>query len=76
MPTSRQLPGLHIVCVGDRESDIFELFDQRRRQGGPVDLLVRAKHNRCLQDGEKKLFEHMAQGEANGRMCIAVPRKR
>jgi hypothetical protein len=73
---SRQLPGLHIVCVGDRESDIFELFDQRRRQGGPVDLLVRAKHNRCLQDGEKKLFEHMEEGKANGRMCIAVPRQR
>jgi len=73
---SRQLPGLHIVCVGDRESDIFELFDQRRRQGGPVDLLVRAKHNRCLQDGEKKLFEQMEEGKANGRMSIAVPRQR
>jgi hypothetical protein len=73
---SRQLPGLHIVCVGDRESDIFELFDQRRRQGGSVDLLVRAKHNRCLQDAENKLFEHMAQGKANGYMSIAVPRQR
>jgi len=73
---SRQLPDLHIVCVGDRESDIFELFDQRRRQGGSVDLLVRAQHNRRLQDTEKKLFEHVAQGEANGHMSIAVPRQR
>jgi len=73
---SRQLPGLHMVCVGDRESDIFELFDQHRRQGGSVDLLVRAKHNRCLEDGEKKLFEHMAQGKANGHMSIMVPRQR
>jgi hypothetical protein len=64
------------VCVGDRESDIFELFDQRRRQGGSVDLLVRAQHNRRLQDSEKKLFEHMAQGEANGHVSIAVPRQR
>jgi hypothetical protein len=73
---SRQLPGLHMVCVGDRESDIFELFDRRRRQGGSVDLLVRAKHNRCLQDEEKKLFEHMAQGKPNGHMSIMVPRQR
>jgi hypothetical protein len=73
---SRQLPDLHMVCVGDRESDIFELFDKRRRQGGSVDLLVRAKHNRCLQDEEKKLFEHMAQGKPNGHMSIMVPRQR
>lgn len=73
---SRQLPGVHIVCVGDRESDIFELFDRRRRQGGSVDILVRAKHNRCLHDEERKLFEHMAQGKPDGRVSIAVPRQR
>jgi len=73
---SRQIPGVHIVCVGDRESDIFELFDQRRRQGGAVDLLVRAKHNRCLLEEEAKLFEHMAQGKPDGRMSITVPRQR
>lgn len=73
---SRQLPGVHIVCIGDRESDIFELFDRRRRQGGSVDILVRAKHNRCLEDEEKKLFEHMAQGKPDGRVSIAVPRQR
>jgi hypothetical protein len=73
---SQQLQDVHVVCVGDRESDIFELFDQRRRQGGSVDLLVRAKHNRCLEDEEKKLFEHMAQGKPNGHMSIMVPRQR
>jgi hypothetical protein len=66
----------HVVCIGDRESDIFELFDQRRRQGGRVDLLVRAKHNRCLEDTEKKLFEQLADGEADGLVSIAVPRQR
>ena len=73
---SRQLSDVHIVCIGDRESDIFELFDQRRRQGGAVDILVRAKHNRCLQDQEKKLFEHMAQGKPDGSVSISVPRQR
>jgi len=73
---SRQIPDVHMVCIGDRESDIFELFDQRRRQGGAVEILVRAKHNRCLQDQEKKLFEHMAQGKPDGSVSINVPRQR
>lgn len=73
---SRQLPDVHIVCIGDRESDIFELFDQRRCRGGAADILVRAKHNRCLQDEEKKLFEHMAQGKPDGSVSISVPRQR
>jgi hypothetical protein len=52
------------------------LFDKRRRQGGRVDLLVRAKHNRCLQDEEAKLFEHMREGKADGHVSITVPRQR
>lgn len=73
---SAQLPGVRLVCVGDRESDIFELFDHRRRQGGAVDLLVRAKHNRCLENEEQKLFDHMAQGKPQGSATISVPRQR
>jgi len=72
----RQLQHVHIVCIGDRESDIFELFDRHRRRGGPEDILVRAQHNRCLQDPEQKLFEYMAQGEADGSASISVPRQR
>ena len=73
---SGQLGGVHLVCIGDRESDIFELFDQRRRQGGAVDILVRAKHNRCLHNEEQKLFDHMAQGKPKGTVSISVPRQR
>jgi hypothetical protein len=62
--------------VGDRESDIFELFDYHRRQGGAVDLLVRAKHNRCLQNEEKKLFDYMARGKPQSTASISVPRQR
>lgn len=73
---ARQIPNVHLVCIGDRESDIFELFDRHRRQGGNVDLLVRAKHDRCLEDEEKKLFEYMRQGKADGHVSITVPRQR
>jgi hypothetical protein len=73
---SRRIADIHIVCVEDREGDIFELFDKRRSRGGRVDLLVRAKHNRCLMEEEKKLFEYMREGQADGYMQVSVPRQR
>ena len=38
-------PEIEVIGVGDRESDIFELFDYRRRKAPRVQLLVRAKNN-------------------------------
>lgn len=71
-----QIPQTHLVCVGDRESDIFELFEQRRKQGHRADILVRVQHNRCLEGEEKKLFEYLRQGKPDGQASIAVPRQR
>lgn len=65
-----------LVCVGDRESDIFELFDERRKLGGRVDILVRVQHNRCLEGEEEKLFECLCDGPAVAEVSIAVPRQR
>lgn len=71
-----RLAHTHLVCVGDRESDIFELFDERRKQGGRVELLVRVQHNRCLQGEEEKLFACLRQGPAAAEVSIVVPRQR
>lgn len=73
---AEEIPETHVVCVGDRESDIFELFDQRRNRSARVDILVRAQHDRCLDEQGKKLFECLAGGEADAEICIAVPRQR
>lgn len=47
------VPGCEVICVGDRESDIYELFveyEQRRAQGLPVaQLLIRSNKDRCLE---------------------------
>lgn len=47
------VPGCEVLCVGDRESDIYELFveyEQRLAQGLPVaQLLIRSKVDRCLE---------------------------
>lgn len=70
------LPDTEVVVVGDRESDIFELFDHRRRHTPRVHLLVRAQHNRSLADSQDHLFEHLAALPPMAEAQIAVPRQR
>ena len=65
-----------VVCVGDRESDIFELFDLRRRRGRKVHLLIRANHNRRLEDEPRKLFDHLGALPRMARAEVEVPRQR
>ena len=68
-----QLPDTSLVCVMDREADFFELFDEQRRKRR-VDLLVRAKHDRTLPDGEK-FFDAVRQSELRAQFEIPVPRQ-
>ena len=70
------LPETELIAVGDRESDMFELFDYRRRKAPRVHLLVRAKHNRCLEEHSQKLFDHLEVLPAMGQARIKVPRQR
>ena len=56
-----QLDGVQPLSIMDREADVFEIFDERRRLG-TVDILVRATHNRYLGRGQAKLFD-MIKGE-------------
>lgn len=60
----RALPDKHLVVIGDRESDIYEVFQQGQALG--VDLLVRTSQNRVLQ-GDKtgqpvRLFDAAREG--------------
>lgn len=71
------LPDTRIVSVTDREGDMFELFDLRRRQpGAKADLLVRAKWDRNLEGTDAKLFAELAAAPLAQTMKIAVPRQR
>jgi hypothetical protein len=71
------LPGTRIVSVADREGDMFELFDYRRRQAGAkADLLVRAKWDRQLADTDATLFAELAAAPLARTVKIAVPRQR
>ena len=71
---ARQMPQTQLVVCGDRESDIYELFDQKKAAPKNVHLLVRAQHDRCLTDGSR-LRETLASLAAGGTMKVNVPRR-
>jgi len=59
---AERLPQTQVVCVGDSEADIYELFaEPRGKPGGPMaDLLIRGCQDRALdstdQDEHRKLL--------------------
>ena len=79
---SKGIPETQLIAVGDRESDLFELFDYRRRKARNIHLLVRAQYNRCLQEESAvpeesaKLFDHLEGLPVMGEAEIEVPRQR
>jgi hypothetical protein len=73
---SERLGQTEVVVVGDRESDIFELFDSRRRKARSIHLLVRARYNRCLEEAQSKLFDHLNDLPVKGEAHIDIPRQR
>lgn len=73
---SKWIPQTQLIAVGDRESDLFELFDYRRRKARNIHLLVRARYNRCLEDPSTKLFEHLEALPVMGEAQIEAPRQR
>ena len=60
-----ELPKTRLVQVGDRESDILALMQRGQELGWPVDLLIRARHDRALPDG-KSLWSKLDEGASRG----------
>ena len=73
MELAEEIPHTRIVSVMDREADFFELFDEHRKKPC-VDLLVRAKHDRCTNE-DVRLFEAVRQSEVCGQLRIHVKRQ-
>ena len=72
--TKTLCPQKTIVTVGDRESDIFELFVEAEEENAKV--LIRATKDRILiQDGQKHqtLWGHMRKTPLGGRQTIRLP---
>jgi hypothetical protein len=73
MDIAGQMADTKIISVMDREADFFELFDERRRDPC-VELLVRARYNRCTT-GDLKLFDAVRESEVRGQFRIHVKRQ-
>jgi len=65
------LPASRLVYVADREADLVELMARAQALGTPADWLVRAKHNRCLPEGQK-LWSHTGAGEPLGEIVFTM----
>lgn len=72
----RQCPQSLVVSLGDRESDIYELFAHADHEISGAKLLVRAEHDRCVAEGQGRLWETMNQMPIAGIQEILVPRRK
>lgn len=68
-------PHTTVVSVGDREADIFELFDLARTLEHAPQLLIRAEQNRALTEEQSKLWEYLARQPLAGLQPLQVPRR-
>jgi hypothetical protein len=72
---ARQMPQTKVIVCGDREADIYELYDQARVALPNVFVLVRGQHDRCLSDG-RSLRSALAAGSLGGTLKVVVPRRK
>jgi len=68
------LPNTQLINVMDREADFFELFDEQRKTG-KIDVIVRAKHDRILDEQGQHLFDVLRNSEISAEIEIQVPRQ-
>ena len=68
-----QLPETRLVYVADREADMMGMLRRTHQLGTPADWLVRAKHDRCLADGEgKRLWSETTDGVPLGEISFIM----
>jgi Domain of unknown function (DUF4338)/Transposase DNA-binding len=64
-----------LVSVGDREADIYELFEEATRCSGQPKLLVRAMRGRSRTVEQVQLWEKLSQQPVAGIQEVRVPQK-
>ncbi len=62
------------VSIGDRESDIYELFAEANKDPNGPKLLVRSERSRRRKVQDQYLWDHMAACDVAGMMKIYIPR--
>lgn len=65
---AERVPDTRFAYVGDREADLWELIQEAYQRQHVADYLVRAKHNRKLEEKDQKLWESVASTTALGQI--------
>lgn len=73
----RRYPQSMFVSIGDREADIYELFELALQESFSrrTQLLVRATHDRLLGEDQGHLWERLARQEVSGIQEVRIPRR-
>lgn len=69
---AERVQGSRLVYMTDREGDLRELMNKAYDLGCPADFLLRAKHNRCLEEGDK-LWDKVESREVLGELEFMLP---
>jgi hypothetical protein len=72
----KRCPKTTLVSVGDREADIYELFELSLKEPFGPKLLVRGSQDRILAEGQGHLWEKVIRQEMAGIQEIHVPRQK
>jgi hypothetical protein len=71
----KRCPATTFVSVGDREADLYELFDLALEDSAGPKLLVRATQNRTLAEGQSHLWEEVQGQDVSAILEVHVPRR-
>lgn len=71
---AKAMPQTQLVVCGDRESDLFELYDQTQVAPANLHMLVRAQHDRLI-DEDDQLWSRLRGLPSGGSMEVKVPRR-
>jgi Transposase DNA-binding/Transposase Tn5 dimerisation domain/Druantia protein DruA len=71
----KRYPATTFVSVGDREADLYELFDLALTDSAGPKLLVRAMQNRTLAQGLGSLWEEVQRQDVSAILQVHVPRR-
>lgn len=69
----KRCPTTRLVSVGDRESDIFELFNEARTTPDGPDLLIRAERSRNRKVENEYLWDRISREPVSGYRVVRVP---
>lgn len=72
----KRQPEVRLVSMADREADIYELFAEAAQDPSGPKLLIRAKHDRAIEDETARLFETIAAQPIAGYLHVQIPRQK